>query len=46
MAKKTGGQVNDSTQKVETGKIPRGSVEVPTVIKDRDHLKPWKWGKR
>jgi hypothetical protein len=46
VAKKTGGQVNENTGKVETGKIPKGSVEGPAVIRDRDHLKPWKWGKR
>lgn len=46
MGKRTGGQVNENTGKVETGKMPKGSVEVATVIKDRSHLRPWNWGKR
>jgi hypothetical protein len=45
VAKKTGGQLNENTGKVETGKMPRGSVESYAVIKDRSHLKPWNWGK-
>jgi hypothetical protein len=34
MAKKTGGQLNENTGRVETGRLPRGSVEDTTVIYD------------
>jgi hypothetical protein len=33
-ARKTGGQVNESTGKVERGRMPKGSVEDATVIYD------------
>lgn len=34
MARKTGGLLNDSTGKVERGRMPKGSLEEPTVIID------------
>jgi hypothetical protein len=45
MARKTGGQVNSATGRVEKGRMPKGSLEDACVIKDRSHLKPWNWGK-
>jgi hypothetical protein len=32
--RKTGGQVNENTGRVETGRIPKGSVESCQTIKD------------
>jgi hypothetical protein len=43
MARRTGGQVNDQTGRVEKGRMPKGSLEDACVIKDRSHLKPWNW---
>lgn len=34
MARKTGGQLNEATGRVETGRIPRGSLEEPMTIKE------------
>lgn len=34
MTRRTGGQLNPDTGKVERGRMPKGSLEEPTVIKD------------
>jgi hypothetical protein len=34
MAKKTGGQVNTSTGRVEKGRMPQGSCEEPHTFKE------------
>jgi hypothetical protein len=34
MAKKTGGQLNENTGRVEKGRLPKGSTEDATVIYD------------
>lgn len=34
MAKKTGGQLNSDTGRVERGRMPRGSLDEPMTIKD------------
>lgn len=45
MARKSGGQVNPATGRVERGRMPKGSLEEPMTIKDG----PLRWlrgGKR
>lgn len=34
MAKRTGGQLNESTGRVERGRMPKGSLDEPMVIVD------------
>lgn len=34
MARKTGGQFNEATGRVETGRMPKGSVEEPRTFKE------------
>jgi hypothetical protein len=38
MAKKTGGQFNYSTGRVESGRMPKGSLEEPVTFKENQIL--------